>query len=274
MQSRSAMKRSDTSIVRHQPPSVPSEPDVDALVEDLRKIYCAAGTVLMVSVGKLVLERIYGGDVERWRSRGRKNASFRNLSKHPRLPFSRANLSRAVGIYVLSLRRPEVLELRGVGPCHLREIIRLDADTQDDLLAQTVQNEWSVRRLHNEICEIKKAGTSGASGSTGVAFADLLQTWRAAVEARGLLQDVDRVDRLDPAEAAVLLETAKRLAQQAETLVRHLARRAVTRPPPATDVPSVMPVPNRPSGIVSTVATWRPPRLAAARGKRGCGQDR
>jgi hypothetical protein len=56
---------------RNAPALTAGAPDVDALFEGLRKIYCAAGTLVMVSVGRLVLERIYGGDVELWRSRAR-----------------------------------------------------------------------------------------------------------------------------------------------------------------------------------------------------------
>jgi hypothetical protein len=147
-----------TECPSHRVPPVLSEgPDIDGLVEALREVDGSAGTALMINVGRLVLERVYGGDTNRWHSRGRKRASFRKLATHPRLPFSRANLCRAVGIYVLCLRRPEVLELQGVGPCHLREIIGLDADVQDRLLAQTAKLGWSVRRLHDEVCKLKRA---------------------------------------------------------------------------------------------------------------------
>jgi hypothetical protein len=244
------------------------KPDVDGLVEDLRKIYCAAGTLLMIDIGKLVLQRIYGGDIERWRSRnGRKDASFRKVAEHYRLPFSRATLCRAVGIHVLSLRCPNVLEMRSVGPCHLREIIGLDATVQDKLLAETVEQEWSVCRLHDEVRQLRKATASGATDLTRLTFADLLQTWRPDVEARGLLQDIDRVDRLEPAKAAELLETAKHLAQQTETLIRHLARRASGRPPSETEA-TVSPVPDRPSGIMPTVSTRRQSSHVAVRRSR------
>jgi hypothetical protein len=45
--------------------------EIGALIEDVRNIYCAAGTMLMVSVGKVIVERTYGGDISLWHSRGR-----------------------------------------------------------------------------------------------------------------------------------------------------------------------------------------------------------
>jgi hypothetical protein len=157
----SAMTCWTESAVPHVPAVLSEGPDIDALVEDLRDVHGNAGTTLMIHVGKLVLERVYGGDTDRWHSRGRKQVSFRKLATQPRLPFSRANLCRAVGIYVLCHRRPEVLELQGVGPCHLREIIGLDAAAQDRLLAQTAELGWSVRRLHDEVRLLKKGAAKG-----------------------------------------------------------------------------------------------------------------
>jgi hypothetical protein len=254
------------SLARGALAAAADEPDIDALVEDLRGVCDAAGTMLMVKVGKLVLERIYGGDIERWHSHGRKNASFRKLARHPRLPFSRANLSRAVGIYVLSLRRPEVLGLHGIGPCHLREIVGLDAAAQDALLALTVEHEWSVCHLHDEVCQLKKDAAKGESVSIRLAFAGLLQTWHADVEASGFLQDIERLDDLEPNEATELLETAKHLAQQLETLIQQLARRVDTRPERPTDTS----VPNR---VTDQRSGTRPAVTVSQRVSRSPGDD-
>jgi hypothetical protein len=241
---------------------------VDTLVEDLRKVYCGAGTMLMVRVGKLVLECLYGGDVDLWRARGRKDASFRKLAEHPQLPFSRANLARAVGIYVLSLRRPDLFELQGVGPCHLREILALDATSQDRLLTETSKNGWSVCRLHEEVGRSKGPSASRTASMAQLAFADLLRSWRSDLENRRLLKDVDRLDRLDPREAAELLEIAKRLARQTETLIHHLGRRVGATPSSITGSP-VLTSSGRPSGVVPAVSTWRQPLRTAEARKRG-----
>jgi hypothetical protein len=237
---------------------------IDTLVEDLRRVYCGGGTMLMVKVGKLVLERLYGGDVNLWHARGRKDASFRKLAERPRLPFSRANLARAVGIYVLSLRRPDLFELQDVGPCHLREILTLEPAVQDRLLAQTTAQQWSVCRLHNEIQQLRSSDPS-AHAADRLEFVALLRRWRTSVDARTLLQDAERIERLDPDEAATLLKTTKQLAQQAETLIHLLARRAGQSRCADDGRPAASPA-DRPSGIIPiVVSTWRQARRSARR---------
>ena len=77
---------------------------------------------------RVIVERIYGGDCAKWRSHGRKNTSFRKLSSHPDLPFHASQLSRAVSIYLLSQRRPELAQFAHVGPSHLQEILGLEQE--------------------------------------------------------------------------------------------------------------------------------------------------
>src|SRR4051812_38492829 len=69
--------------------------DVAQLVSELRDLYHASGTELMIRVGELILERLYGGDVTLWQSRRRKDVSFRKLQDHPDLPFRASMLSRS-----------------------------------------------------------------------------------------------------------------------------------------------------------------------------------
>ena len=90
--------------------------------------------------------------------------------------------------------------------------------------SQSSGNQWSARRLHDEVRQLRHR--QGVPRSSPLAFAGLLQRWRAEVEARVLASDVDPIDRLEPVEAAALLDTARRLAQQAETPIHHLVRGA------------------------------------------------
>src|SRR6187549_3171734 len=65
--------------------SIRDDGDVNSLVRSLRDLYYGSGIGLMLRVGELILERLYGGDTTRWQSRGRKDVSFRKLEKHPDL---------------------------------------------------------------------------------------------------------------------------------------------------------------------------------------------
>src|SRR5262249_24428641 len=89
---------------------VQSLANVDTLVAELRQLYVDAGLKLSVKMGRLIIDRLYGGDMTKWQSRGRKDASFRKLERHPDLPFRASTLSRAVSIYALAQRRTDLLE--------------------------------------------------------------------------------------------------------------------------------------------------------------------
>src|SRR3954447_7074553 len=110
-----------------------SPPDVEALVRDLRQLYQATGIGLMVQIGGTIVDRLYDGDVSRWRLHHRKDTSFRKLAAHPELPFQASTLYRAVEIYLLVQRRPAIARLERVGPSHLQEILGLEGEAQDRL---------------------------------------------------------------------------------------------------------------------------------------------
>ena len=249
----------------HVPPAALREPDVDDIVRELRELYCVAGLRLMTSVGKVVMERVFGGSVERWHSRGRKDSSFRKLAWHPQLPFSRPTLARAVGIYVLSLRRPDLLELPHLGTSQARELVGLKSDIQDHLICQTVEHRWSVERLREEVHRLCLRRPRRRPEAQPPAFASLLRSWHGELDGCVLVRDLDRISHLDPTEAAELLDTAKQLSEQSETLVRHLARRAAAQTQPEEGAAGLAVPARRPSGIVPTVSTRRHSRSGSAR---------
>jgi hypothetical protein len=198
------------------------EPDVGALVTELRDLYFGSGIELMLRVGELILERLYGGDAERWRSRSRKDVSFRRLEKHPGLPFKAAMLSRAVSIYVLSQRRPDLLQLKNVSQTHLQEVLGLEPELQDRLLARVEDEKWSVRRLRDEVVEnlpttIRRAGRPRAQQPS-----KQLRHLRAIADGRLLVIDSANAAVLQFREAQDLLDVARRLCQQAEQAARVL----------------------------------------------------
>jgi hypothetical protein len=197
------------------------------LVRDLRAIYFVTGVELMLRVGELILERLYDGDVARWKSRERKDFSFRKLEQHPDLPFKASMLSRAVSIYVLSRRRPDLLRLENVSQTHLQEILSLDAEVQDRLLERVQEEKWSVQRLRAEVgsmtLETRRAGRPRAP-----VFSKQLRNLRSIVDNRLLVMDANNVALLQFREAQELLDAARRLCQQAEQVTRLLAAHVTT----------------------------------------------
>jgi hypothetical protein len=72
---------------------------VERVVLELNTLGRAATFEFTLSVGALIINRLYGGHLQAWRSRGPKCASFRRLAKHPSLPMSAGSLYRCVAIF-------------------------------------------------------------------------------------------------------------------------------------------------------------------------------
>ena len=244
--------------------NVGSQPDIPALVQDLRKLYYVKGIELMLRVGELILERLYEGDEAKWKSRSRKDYSFRKLEQHPDLPFKAAMLSRAVSMYVLSRRRADLLALQNVSQTHLQEVLNLDPELQDTLLSRVEEEKWSVQRLRAEVSQTLPTVTTRRPGRPrSPAFQKHLRNMKNIVEGRLLVMDTAAVSVLQTRETQELLETARRLCQQAEYVTRVLAAHLATlerSPTPAA--PSVARLARvseiRPAGI-------SPPKHASQR---------
>jgi hypothetical protein len=198
--------------------------EIDALVRQLRELYVGAGVQLSIDIGRLIIERLFGGDLERWRARGRKDVSFRKLEKHPDLPFHASTLSRAVSVYMLEQRRNDLTSFRHVTPSHLQEIAMLGDGEQDRLLEKVESEKWSMRRLRQEV-----AGMLGASRGRhrrgAVAVAPWLRRIHADLAGRSLVPDQDTIAHLELDSARELLEITRTVLQQMELLARRLGGR-------------------------------------------------
>lgn len=59
---------------------------VDRVVREIQAVTDRAKLDLVVAVGRIIVERFYGGDLEAWRARGAKDASFQKLAARQDLP--------------------------------------------------------------------------------------------------------------------------------------------------------------------------------------------
>jgi hypothetical protein len=215
------------------------EADIGLLVGELRELYYVKGIELMLRIGELILNRLYGGDISRWKSKSRKDFSFRKLQQHPDLPFKASMLSRAVSIYVLSRRRADLLALQNVSQTHLQEVLNLDPELQDELISRVEKEKWSVQRLRAVVIDSLPTTTKRAGRPRSPAFSKQLRNLRSIVEGRLLVMDTANVAVLQFQEAHELLETARRLCQQAEFVTRVLAAHVATldKDPPELGAP-------------------------------------
>jgi len=197
-------------------------------VSELRELHYLKGIELMLRIGELILGRLYGGDVTKWKSRGRKDFSFRRLQQYPDLPFKASMLSRAVSMYVLSRRRADLLKLENVSQTHLQELINLDPALQDDLIARVESEKWTVQRLRAAVIRSLPPVTRRAGRPRSPTFSRQLRNLKNIVEDRLLVIDTANVAVLQFAEANELLDTARRLCQQAELVASVLAAHVAT----------------------------------------------
>jgi CheY-like chemotaxis protein len=123
---------------------------VDRVVLRLNAIGKRVTFDLALSVGKVIVDSFYGGDLGVWRHRGTKEVSFRKLAKHPELSMSPSVLYRSVAIYELACRLG--ISPRGrLSTTHLRLALPLAEDDQERLLRSAELGTWSVSRLREEI---------------------------------------------------------------------------------------------------------------------------
>jgi hypothetical protein len=123
---------------------------VERVVVRLNTLSKNATLEFALAVGRLILEGLYDGNPQVWRSRGKKDVSFRALARHPDLPMSPGSLYRSVAMYDLCARLP-VASWSHVMTSHLRCVLPLPFEHQAQLLDLVEQNRWSVRRLELEI---------------------------------------------------------------------------------------------------------------------------
>lgn len=145
--------------------------DEDAVIDRLVRQLNALGRMATINfachVGKLVMDSLYSGDPDAWRSRNsRKHVSFRKLSRHPDLPMSAPLLYRSVCIYEIC-QRFGVKSWRHVSVSHIRLVLPLSVIDQERLLREAEGKAWSVRRLEEEIAPLRDAMVSAQGNDRG-----------------------------------------------------------------------------------------------------------
>lgn len=127
-----------------------SDEELNALVGKLTQVSREAHLDHAIRVGSLVIHYFYGGDLESWRSKGPKTASFRRLAMHPELPMSASVICRCVAIFDVCQRLDVVARWRRLTLSHLRLVLCLSASAQQHLLAEANAQRWTVNRLEAE----------------------------------------------------------------------------------------------------------------------------
>lgn len=108
-----------------------------------------------LEVGEMVFQRVFNGDERLLRARGKKNSSFRRLAADPELGMSPSSLWRAVAIYELSRRFPELTQYVHTGVGHISVVLGLPEPDQYSLLRAAESQRWTRRRLQREAAQLR-----------------------------------------------------------------------------------------------------------------------
>jgi len=179
--------------------------------------------VLVVSVGKLVIEHFFAGDFQAWRKRHKKDVSLRKLSNHPALAMEPSELYRTVAMYELYQR--VAIDPRGrLSTSHLRYCLPLPESEQERFLRRAEAEGWSVAKLCDEIaCARPKRSVSRGGPKPGAHVQRLLRNLLKGLnELEDYVADGRRWRQESSFESAMEIAT---LVLKTQRLVDHMIAR-------------------------------------------------
>ncbi|MCA9494135.1 MAG: hypothetical protein KC621_29610 [Myxococcales bacterium] len=191
---------------------------VDAAVRRINGAFDASSLRAVTEVGRFVLDTFFGGDVRRFRARGRRHRSFAALSDHRHLLPSRVALWRAVSVCDQVRSLPSEVATALPYTHHTLLLSLQDPAQKLSLATAAIEGRWTRRRLEAEV----RAKTEGVKRSRGgrprllpiVRTANRLE---ALMEAQGALDGVDLLPALADDErrrvARILERTIARLSE-------------------------------------------------------------
>lgn len=134
------------------PPALPSTGLKTISLDELARQIAVLGTDSSVGhvlrLGELVYQGLYGSSRALQSDAGA--ASLRRLAAHPQVAWKVTSLWRAVSVYELSLRLPQLFDLPGLGVSHFRAVLGLPPHVQESLLQSAAEEKWTKRRLESE----------------------------------------------------------------------------------------------------------------------------
>ena len=205
------------------PAPVP-EATIDALVRDLRALHRGASLEHALNLARMVVDRLYGGDLAAWRERGPKDGSFRRLAAKldergvPGL--SAANLARAVAVLEVDERvgvsgRPQLTI------AHVHGVAGLPAADQERLLGEAEARDLTAAELRDLAHDVRRGrGVPGRTGRPRMpAIVKIANRWqRELADEASFDVDID-VAALDAEEARHVRGVATAMRARCDALL-------------------------------------------------------
>jgi hypothetical protein len=198
-----------------------STEEVEIVVAHLKRLARTANLEFALRVGALIIHHFYDGDTGTWRRRGPKTTSFRQLSRHPGLPFSAGALYRCVALYELCDRLSAPSRWQYLGASHLRAVLGLPSVMQEKLLATANSKRWTVKTLQEEALRQKTPRMRQGGRRAQPPIAKSLKSLKKCLDDhRSVLGRAEDVSPVDIELTLSLLEETKACIEQFSVSLR------------------------------------------------------
>jgi len=137
---------------------------VERATARINQIVGGTSLQLALAVGAIVVEELYQGNIDRWRDRGPKEHTLRELANDPALGISASALYRAIAIYELRLRMHDHPMWETLSACHIRAVLGLPLPEQHRLLDLATQNSWSTQVIEAAAGDARSKTRSARGG--------------------------------------------------------------------------------------------------------------
>lgn len=196
--------------------------------EEIREYHRASGLRDAAAIGRIVLERFYGGRPELWRShRPDKDTSLRKLAARLRGTLTQSGLRRCVRIHLVALEHPGLVNSLHLTSSHADEVYGLPRRQQELLLATAEREGWNIIALRHAKRRLlsENVGTARPCRGRPVSPPELKAVTRlenALASVRLAKALVDEAKILDPEIRRTLVDATKRLKSCAESVLSAL----------------------------------------------------
>ncbi len=203
-----------------------SDAVIHALAREIATLHRHTTLDFALAVGRLAVDRLYGGDLEAWRQRSGKDGSFRRLAAALEAletrGLSATMLQQAVATLDLEQRvgvtgRPQLTA------SHVRAVIGLPVDRQEALLGNAEAKDWTADRLEREAGKVRAKLATRPGRKPLLAFVKTVNRWeRELADEKATFAGLDQVADLEAEEAARMRRAVAAMRARCDALLAAL----------------------------------------------------
>lgn len=209
-----------TSAVQPIIANNPSRIRIHRATHRINDLVGTTGLQLAFEVGRVVIEELYDGELSRWRQRGVKEHTLRELAADPNLGISASALYRALAVYELRTRMPEHPLWERLTLCHIRAVLGLPESEQLRLLERADGEQLSTQALEDAAAAVRAQHKSSRGGrprkprfARSIEYAE-----RALADEDAVFGDLEALRSMSPEERELLERRLSFVRQRCDEL--------------------------------------------------------